>query len=67
MGLEKEVFKYKNGNKKSFDYIYKETVGLVRFAIYQSIPNKYIVEDFILSCKFIKFFIFVGLNKLRYL
>lgn len=47
MRLEKEVIKYKNGNKRSFDYIYNDTVGLVRFAIYQSIPNKYIVEDLI--------------------
>lgn len=47
MGLEREVLKFKSGNEKSFDYIYKETVGLVRFAIYQIVPNKYIIEDLI--------------------
>ena len=47
MGLEREVLKFKSGNEKSFDYIYAETMGLVRFAIYQVIPNRYIVEDLI--------------------
>lgn len=47
MGLEREVLKFKSGNEKSFDYIYKETVGLVRFAIYQIIPNRYIIDDLI--------------------
>lgn len=47
MGLEKEVLRFKTGNEQSFNIIYKETVGLVRFAIYQIVPNKYIIEDLI--------------------
>lgn len=47
MGLEKEVLKFKSGDERSFNYIYRETVGLVRFAIYQMVPNKYVIEDLI--------------------
>lgn len=45
--LEKEVEKYKSGNKASFDKIYFETKNLVQYAIYSIIPNRYIVEDLI--------------------
>ena len=45
MGLEKHVIRYKSGDEKAFDDIYSETFPLVRFAIYQIIPNKYVVED----------------------
>lgn len=43
--LEKEVERYKNGCEKAFDHLYKETVSLARFAIYQRIPNQKIIED----------------------
>lgn len=47
VGLEKVVEQYQRGNKEVFDKIYAETYGLVRFAIYQKIQNKYIIEDLI--------------------
>ena len=47
MSLEKYVNSYRNGNEKAFDYIYKETLPLVRVAIYRYIQNKYVIEDLI--------------------
>lgn len=45
MNLEKAVLKYKNGDKKQFEYIYNQTIGLVRFAIYKYIQAKDTIED----------------------
>jgi RNA polymerase sigma-70 factor (ECF subfamily) len=47
MSLEKYVNLYKSGNDKAFDYIYKETLPLVRVAIYRYIQNRNVIEDLI--------------------
>lgn len=47
MSLEKYVNLYKSGNEKAFDYIYKETLPLVRVAIYRYIQNRNVIEDLI--------------------
>ena len=47
MSLEKYVNLYRNGNEKAFDYIYKETLPLVRVAIYRYVQNKDVIEDLI--------------------
>ena len=47
MSLEKYVNLYRSGNEKAFDSIYKETLPLVRVAIYRYIQNKNVIEDLI--------------------
>ena len=47
MSLEKYVNLYRKGNDYAFDYIYKETLPLVRVAIYRYIQDRSIIEDLI--------------------
>lgn len=47
MSLEKYVNLYRSGNEKAFDNIYKETLPLVRVAIYRYIQNRNVIEDLI--------------------
>lgn len=47
MNIDKLAIEYKNGNQKAFDSIYKNTVNLVRFAIYSYIQDAEIINDLI--------------------
>lgn len=47
MNIDKLAIEYKNGNQKAFDSIYKNTINLVRFAIYSYIQDAEIINDLI--------------------
>ena len=47
MSLEKYVNLYRSGDEKAFEVIYKETLPLVRVAIYRYIQNRNVIEDLI--------------------
>lgn len=47
MNLEVLVTKYKNGDEKSFDKLYKETLPMVRSIIYSYVKDNEVIKDLI--------------------